>query len=230
MGLFEKYLETNRTYAKSISKWVTLSIVFHGLLLIGVALYPVINIAAVPPPAFVVGVFEAAPPPPPPPPPPPAGAEKPKVEKKVEKKKKKVLQEVTKVPEEVKKQEGPADPAGVEGGVKGGVAGGVVGGTVGGTKGGLPGKMLFKAQKRISGEDPKFPAAARALGVTAKVAARVCISASGKVTDIKILKGVDRFNQAVEKAVRGWRYEPYMANGVSVPSCFPVYFNFNLKK
>ena len=82
MGLFENYLEKNRTYATSISKWVTLSIVVHGLLLIGFLLYPLINIAAVPPPSFVIGVFEAAPPPPPPPPPPPAGAEKPKEEKR----------------------------------------------------------------------------------------------------------------------------------------------------
>ena len=141
-----------------------------------------------------------------------------------------MLQEVKKVPVEVKKEEGSSDPAGVEGGVKGGVAGGVVGGVVGGTKGGLPGKMLFKAQKRIAGNDPEFPPAARALGISAKVAARVCISATGKVTEMKILKGVDRFNQAVEKAVQGWRYEPYRANGVPVPSCFPVYFNFNLKK
>ena len=60
--------------------------------------------------------------------------------------------------------------------------------------------------------------------------ARVCIDTSGRVSTIKIMRGMPLFDEAVMNAVRSWRYEPYRPGRSAVPACFPVYFNFNLKE
>jgi|GEM_PF-6308625 len=228
-SLFKSYLEPERSYSRRIIVASVAAAIILAAIAASLVIFPLVVIRELPPPQTTIGVFEAAPPPPPPPPP-PAGAEKPKEEKpKVEKPKEKVLTEVKKVPKETKKET--AAPSGVQGGVEGGVQGGVVGGVVGGTVGSEgPGKLIAQPQKRLSGQDPEYPANARAKGLSATVVARVCISSVGAVTSIKILKGESEFNENVEKAVKEWRYQPYAAAGVAVSACFPVIFNFNLRK
>lgn len=226
MALFDSYIESRRSNVRATSKSFAVAVAGHLFIILTILAFPLLYIKSLPPPAVPLGIFEAAPPPPPPPPP-PGGSNAPIVKPKEKEKPKDVLKEPTKPPEEIK-DEKPGPP--IEGGQVGGVEGGVAGGVVGGVVGALPGKMLVQAQRKLSGDDPYFPPAARTQGITGTVVARVCISDSGKVTSVKILRGVPIFNESVERAVIDWRYEPYMANNTAVPACFPVYFNFNLKK
>ena len=64
----------------------------------------------------------------------------------------------------------------------------------------------------------------------ATVAAKVCISATGEVTEVTISRGVSLFDDAVRDAVSHWRYEPYRVGDRPIPVCFPVYFNFNVRE
>jgi len=224
MALFDSYLASHRSYARVASKSISVSVASHGFLILAILAFPLLNIKLLPVPALPVEIFEAAPPPPPPPPGGNAVETKPKEE--VKPKEPDALKEPDKVAEEMPK---PDDAPPNEGGMEGGVEGGVAGGVVGGSLSDLPAKVLVKSQRKLSGDAPNFPPEARAQGLSATIAARVCISDTGNVTSVKILRGVPAFNDAVEKAVLGWRYEPYVANNTGVPACFPVYFNFNLK-
>lgn len=221
--MFENFDSSQRSHAKKMSVPVVLSILFHACLVVAIVAAPFLVIKQLPPPSLTVEIYESTPPPPPPP---PGGNNNKPKEKQEPKPKPDTLKEPTKVTDTKPQDSGPANPGGVEGGVEGGVAGGVVGGVL--TD--LPPQMTAQAQRRISGQDPYYPPEARAERLTATVAARVCISASGQVTSVKILRGVPLFNRSVEQAVNGWRYEPYMVAGRAVPACFPVYFNFNLQE
>jgi TonB family protein len=53
---------------------------------------------------------------------------------------------------------------------------------------------------------------------------KVCVSAQGTVTDVKILKPANMpgADAAMQKAVLFWRYRPYLRDGKAVPFCLPV--------
>ena len=216
--MFDTYFASQASYVKSVQKPVSLSVVLHIGLIIAVLIAPIVIIKSLPAPVLPVEIFEAAPPPPPP----PGGS----AESKVEEEKPKDPDELKEIdkPQEIPK---PDDKPKIEGGMEGGVEGGVIGGVVGGE---LSSTLLVKAQRKLAGDPPVFPQAARAQGLSATIAARVCISVEGSVTSVKILRSVPLFSEAVERAVVSWRYEPYMAGGTVVPACFPVYFNFNLRE
>ena len=54
------------------------------------------------------------------------------------------------------------------------------------------------------------------------------ISPQGKVTDIKVLRGIPLLDQAAVEAVRQWVYTPTLLNGVPVPVIMTVTVNFKL--
>lgn len=220
--MFESYFSHQTSYFQTVKRPLGWAFLWH-VFAIGVAISaPYLIIKQLDIPMSAEAVFEALPPPPPP----PAGgsATKPKEEVKPQE------PDTLKEPDKAQEQPKPDDKPKIEGGVDGGVEGGVVGGVVGGVLSDVPPTLLVKSQQKLSGDMPVFPAAARAQGLSATIAARICISAKGDVTSVKIMRGSPAFDAAVQKALLTWRYQPYFAGNTAVPACFPVYFNFNLKE
>ena len=142
------------------------------------------------------------------------------------------------VPQEIRPEEGL--DLGVEGGVAGGVEGGVPGGVVGGVVGGLPDAPppppqrairvggQIKAPKKLKDIQPEYPDIAKQARVQGVVILECTISPQGKVTDVKILRGIPLLDQAAVSAVRQWVYTPTLLNGVPVPVIMTVTVNFKL--
>jgi protein TonB len=140
------------------------------------------------------------------------------------------------VPAEIKPEEGL--DLGVEGGVAGGVEGGVPGGVVGGVVGGLPEAPpppqavrvggQIKEPKKIKDVAPVYPDIAKQARVQGVVILECTISPQGKVTDVKVLRGIPLLDAAAIEAVKQWVYTPTLLNGVPVPVIMTVTVNFRL--
>jgi periplasmic protein TonB len=142
---------------------------------------------------------------------------------------------------------------GVQGGTVGGVEGGTVGGVQGGTLGGTPGggqggigdapappapPAPPTAPVRVGGKisepkkthnvAPAYPEMAKRARVQGTVILEATISPQGKVTDVKVLRGIPMLDEAALSAVRQWTYTPTMLNGVPVPVIMSVTVNFKL--
>jgi protein TonB len=188
--------------------------------------------------AFFVPPAEVALPPPPPPPP-PAGARalkpasaapRPAADAK--------FVAPIEVPESVQPEE--SLDLGVEGGVPGGVEGGVPGGVVGGIVGGLPSAPLpaeahpvrvggmIRTPKLVNRVTPAYPELAVAARASATLVLEATVGADGLVQDVKVLRGQPLFDQAAVDAVKQWRYQPLLLNGVPVPFIVTVTLSFNV--
>jgi protein TonB len=141
------------------------------------------------------------------------------------------------VPEQIKPEE--SLDLGVEGGVAGGVEGGVPGGVVGGVVGGLPDAPppptqavrvggQIKEPKKLKNVPPVYPDIAKQARVQGVVILECTISPQGKVTDVKVLRGIPLLDQAAIDAVKQWVYTPTLLNGVPVPVIMTVTVNFKL--
>ena len=174
-----------------------------------------------------------------PPPPPPAshsGAKsKPKVKPtpKVE-----ALVQPQEHPKEQPKPEKQDDVAGAEGGVKGGVQGGVVGGVVGAPVQNSGPKMLTpQLGKGLLLIDPneeqyrvKLPPALERSGVSLYAIVRVCVSAQGAVTDVRVLKGAGpAIDPQIPSVLGRWRYRPFTLNGQPTPFCYPLRYEISAR-
>jgi protein TonB len=130
---------------------------------------------------------------------------------------------------------------GIEGGVAGGVEGGVPGGVVGGIIGGLPeappvapapppvrvgGRV--KEPTKLKAVPPVYPDAAVAARIEGVVILECLISPQGRVTEVKVLRGVPLLEEAAVDAVRQWIYTPTLMDGVPVPVLMTVTVRFDL--
>jgi TonB family protein len=123
--------------------------------------------------------------------------------------------------------------AGVEGGMLGGVPGSVVGGVVGGTGGkvGQPPLRVggnIKAPKRIRGGVPAYPQLAFGARAEGVVILEVVIDATGKVGNVRVVRGVPALDAFAVEAVKQWVYEPTVVSGVAVPVVTTVTVSFRL--
>lgn len=218
----------------------TASLTLHVAGLLAVIIVPLLQAQELPEPAAAVKAFfvePAAAPPPPPPPPPPA----PKAA--VKEAPKPIPQEVkfvapVEVPQEIKPSSG--IDLGTEGGVTGGVEGGVAGGVAGGIVGGLPAEPApapvqavrvggnIKEPTKIKNVNPVYPDIAKQARVQGIVILECTISPQGRVTDVKVLRGIPLLDQAGIDAVKQWQYTPTLLNGVPVPVIMTVTVNFRL--
>jgi protein TonB len=140
------------------------------------------------------------------------------------------------VPDQVKPQQ--SLDLGIEGGVPGGVEGGVPGGVVGGVVGGLPDAPPPQQAVRVGGQikepknlkrvSPEYPDIAKQARVQGVVILECTISPQGRVTDVKVLRGLPLLNDSAMAAVRQWVYTPTLLNGVPVPVIMTVTVNFTL--
>jgi protein TonB len=240
--LFEDLLESDVVAHKTKQGYtLPVSIAIHLVVLIAVIVVPLLTSEDLPEPTSVVKAFfvepQAAPPPPPPPPPPaPKAAVQPRP---VATPQPLTLNKFTapiETPDEVKPEEG--IDLGVEGGVPGGVEGGVPGGVVGGVVGGLPDAPpppqavrvggQIKEPKKLKQVAPVYPDIAKQARVQGVVILECTISPQGKVTDVKILRGIPLLDAAAIEAVKQWVYSPTLLNGVPVPVIMTVTVNFRL--
>jgi periplasmic protein TonB len=240
--LFEDLIESDVVAHKTKQSYtLPVSIAIHVLVLMLVLVVPLMTSEELPEPSSAVRAFfvePAAPPPPPPPPPPPApkAATQPKVEPRPVPQDAPKFTAPVEVPEEIKPEEG--IDLGVEGGVPGGVEGGVPGGVVGGVVGGLPDAPpptqavrvggQIKEPKKLKDVKPVYPDIAKQARVQGVVILECTISPQGKVTDVKVLRGIPLLDSAAIDAVKQWVYTPTLLNGVPVPVIMTVTVNFRL--
>jgi protein TonB len=240
--LFEDLIESDVVAHKTgQNKTLPVSLVIHALLLVMILVVPLLTSDELPEPTSVVKAFfvePTAPPPPPPPPPPPApkAAVVPKTPIKPIVPEDPKFTAPVEVPDQVKPEQG--IDLGVEGGVPGGVEGGVPGGVVGGVVGGLPDAPApvqavrvggqIKEPKKLKDVKPNYPDIAKQARVQGVVILECTISPQGKVTDVKVLRGIPLLDAAAIEAVKQWVYTPTLLNGVPVPVIMTVTVNFRL--
>lgn len=238
---FECLLLTEQEHeAKRRSAMLMVSLAVHVVLIALVLLIPILTYNVLPVPsegtrAFFVAPPEAAPPPPPPPPPPagaravpraPAAPIPPPGE----------FVAPTEVPDAIRPEQGldVALTGGVPGGVEGGVPGGVLGGIVGGLATPPPPPVAvrvggqIKAPKLVHVVPPVYPDLAAQARLTAVVIAEALVDTTGRVREVKILRGAPMFDEAATLAVKQWRYQPLLLNGVPTEFILTVTVQFNL--
>ncbi len=242
--LFEDLIDSDTSaHRTGQAKTWPLSILLHLMIAAAIIVLPILQIGLLPEPASAVKAFfvepmSAPPPPPPPPPPAPRATQAPKVVAKPVQMDDHAFVAPVEVPQEIMPEEGL--DLGVEGGVAGGVEGGVPGGVVGGVVGGLPDAPppppqqairvggQIKEPKKLKNVAPEYPDIAKQARVQGVVILECTISPQGKVTDVKILRGIPLLDQAAVSAVRQWVYTPTLLNGVPVPVIMTVTVNFKL--
>ena len=90
---------------------------------------------------------------------------------------------------------------------------------------------VWKDYRFLSGVGPKYPRRAQVRGITGKVGAEFCVTASGETSGIKIVDGRPPgiFDRALYAAVQQFRYEPRMVLGRPVQVCgLRISFNFDI--
>jgi len=235
-------LSRPQSRVKGLSATFATSLVFHTLLIAFVVILPILLYDAMPEPGNAVKAFFVAPAdvaPPPPPPPPPAAAARivrpaAAVPRPIE-----PAQFVAPIdiPDQIKPEE--TLDLGVEGGVAGGVEGGVPGGVLGGVVGGLPSapapppKVVriggaITAPKNLKRVPPVYPPLASQARVSGTVIIEAQVDVHGRVKTVTVLRGSPLLDEAALVAVRQWRYQPLLLNGVPTEFILTVTVAFNL--
>jgi TonB family protein len=75
---------------------------------------------------------------------------------------------------------------------------------------------------------PSYPEQALKAGLQGAVVLQAWIGKDGSIRDLKLMDGSLLLGQAAVKAVRQWRYKPYLRNGVAVEAETYVTVNFRL--
>src|SRR6185369_1573324 len=82
--------------------------------------------------------------------------------------------------------------------------------------------------KKTRNVAPTYPEIAKRARVQGTVILEATISPQGRVTDVKVLRGIPMLDEAAMGAVRQWTYSPTLLNGVPVPVFMSVTVNFRL--
>jgi protein TonB len=237
-------LQDSGSLARARGATLMLSILVHGVLVIGFLVLPLLFIEALPEPGEAIQAFFVTPldvAPPPPPPPPPAAGPRPvaRVTPPAQPTNPAAFVAPIEIPAEIKPDVG-LDVSGIEGGVPGGVEGGVPGGVVGGVVGGLPaaapppaavvriGGQLV-APKLVKQVPPVYPDLALQAHVSTVVILEALVDTHGAVREVKVLRGHPLFDEAALAAVRQWRYQPLLLNGQPTEFILSVTVSFRLK-
>ena len=133
-------------------------------------------------------------------------------------------------------------PRGVAGGIPGGIPGGLIGGVIGAPPTDAPAPAPLPTKKkpiRIGGNvqasrlvyrvEPEYPELAKRARVSGLVVMQVIVNEGGAVEEVKIVRGHPLLNDAALRAVRQWRYSPYLLNGEPIPVTATVTVNFVLR-
>ena len=196
-------------------------------------------------PTMMAFVAEApAPPPPPPPPPPPAAKQATPPQAKPAPT---AGAAPVEPPATIQPERADAGDIGVPGGVEGGIPGGVVGGVVGGLPTEIPPPPppapapAPRAPVRVGGQiqaptvarrvDPTYPELAAKAHIRGVVILEAQVDKEGRVVDVKVLRTAHRLlDDAALEAVRQWRYQPLVLNGIPEPFVLTVVLTFSIEE
>jgi protein TonB len=81
--------------------------------------------------------------------------------------------------------------------------------------------------KKLVNVPPRYPDDALQAKVQGAVVLDVVLDADGVPTDVQVSQSVPMLDSAAIEAVRQWRYEPTLMNGVPVPIALTVTVNFS---
>lgn len=81
---------------------------------------------------------------------------------------------------------------------------------------------------KVKNVPPLYPDIAKQARVQGIVILECTIDARGSVAEVRVLRGIPLLTEAAIDAVRQWRYEPTLLNGVPVPVIMTVTVNFRL--
>jgi protein TonB len=84
--------------------------------------------------------------------------------------------------------------------------------------------------RKLHQVDPIYPELARAARVEGRVVLDCVIGVDGRVTDVRIVRGVALLNQAAVDAVGQWVYVPTLLSGRPVPVILTVTVDFHLAR
>ena len=76
---------------------------------------------------------------------------------------------------------------------------------------------------------PAYPDIAKQARVQGIVILEAIIDPGGNVTNVRVLRSIPLLDQAAIAAVKQWKYEPTLLNGVPVPIVMTVTVNFALQ-
>jgi len=106
------------------------------------------------------------------------------------------------------------------------------GGIDGGERSGAVALSVNAGPVRVGGEvreatrtvyvEPVYPEIARRAGVSGAVILEAVIDPNGNVTNVNVLRSIPLLDEAAMGAVRQWKYEPTLLNGVPVPIVMTV--------
>jgi TonB family protein len=85
------------------------------------------------------------------------------------------------------------------------------------------------AGNKIGGENPKYPAEARAAKVSGTVVLRAIISKTGAIANLQVISGPKELRASAVDAVRTWHYKPYLLNGEPTAVETTINVNYNLE-
>jgi protein TonB len=225
---FEAFLLQEKSAPKRWRRMTyTASIIFHVALLTVGVVHSFWHVDELTPPVVKVTYMTASAAPPPPPP----AAKKRTTPTKIKKPVELTQPKPNQIIQPKDKEEPPEEEDdGVEGGVEGGVAGGVVGGM-----GDQPTQTATLLPPRVgTGQlisdvinDPRYtpslPPQLNRAGMVVWGLYKICVSVSGQVTDVKVIKPADPLVEGAWIAkIRTWQYRPYSINGRPVPYCYPM--------
>jgi TonB family protein len=80
--------------------------------------------------------------------------------------------------------------------------------------------------KLITTVHPRMPEAAKRLGLKGPVMLSVKIDETGSVAEVRVVQGHPALNSAAEDAVRQWKYEPVLLNGLPISVWNTVFVRF----
>ena len=215
---------------------VTLSLVFHGALVVVAFVHSFWHIEELSPPNVTVTFLSATPPPPPPPPPPKrksAPKSKPTPQKTLAQPRPNELMQPRDKPVDK-----PVEDTGEEGGMEGGVEGGVSGSPIAAAPPPPPPPPKKEDPPRvlppsIAGQqlltnpvtDPQYrvvmPPAFGQAGMRLWAMVKICVSTQGNVSDVKVIKGMDpAVDGLLVDKIKTWKYKPVTIDGKFVTFCY----------
>ena len=216
------------------------SALLHAALLVAAIVTPLLTTEPLPAPSTVTRAFfvepALAPPPPPPPPPPPA---RPAPAFRPLPRKAAGEERAFTAPVETPESIVPEDPEDIGEGEPGGVPGGIPGGVIGGIVGGLPESPPplppvrvgdgIREPRKLKHVSPIYPDIAVRANVRGAVVLECVISPQGRVTAVKVVRGIPLLDDAAIAAVKQWVFTPTLKDGVPVAVILPVTVEFRLQ-
>ncbi|SDE67104.1 energy transducer TonB [Terriglobus roseus] len=84
------------------------------------------------------------------------------------------------------------------------------------------------AGNRLSGNQPVYPAIAKAAHLSGAVVLRAIISKTGEMERLTVISGPEMLRSSAVAAVQTWRYRPYLLNGEPTDVETTITVNFSL--